>query len=265
LAFFNTLTHVIKAPNSASAKVILGVALICVSIVGPRSWAEELLGPLLGAVEAPAEMAIEPPLLATDLPPSEFPTSESVTAISNEMIPEPSKPPVVEALAMQSPDSVTVSASPTPVPPHAINNQQMQIALPSTISIDPRAHSTLLPRLHVNGVETLLVCGYSNSAGVHINESLPGVESTGSRSPNFRISGPAQLVMATLNGTMGARVFSNSQGLPATVLTFSFVAISKSSTAQALCSDGSPSNIRRISFRALNMDINMAKGAVGFK
>ncbi|CAN2212298.1 hypothetical protein MCERE155_01033 [Candidatus Nanopelagicaceae bacterium] len=254
-----------KLPNPVSAKVILGAALICVSIVGPRSWAEDLLSPLMDTVEVSTEPSAESPSPSDSAVPSDSPTATLSSQSGTEEAPQDINSSSEMALTLEPSDSATASVSPIPVPPHAIANQQMQIAVPSTISIDPRAHSTLLPRLHVNGVETLLVCGYSNSAGVHINGSIPGVESTGSGSPNFRISGPEQLVMATINGTMGARIFANSQGLQATAITFYFVAVSKSSIDQALCGEGSPSNIRRISFRALNMEVNMAKGAVGFK
>jgi hypothetical protein len=169
------------------------------------------------------------------------------------------------APAVSVSDSPTASASPTPVPPHAISDQNIQIAAPSTVSVDPRAHSVFLPRLHVGKVETLLVCGYSSATAVHFNPGIAGVESFGSGTQFFRISGPAQLVMASLNGEMGARVASTSRSVTSSVVSFSFVALSKPSTDQGLCSAGSPSNNRTISFRALNMDLNMVKDPVRLK
>jgi hypothetical protein len=137
--------------------------------------------------------------------------------------------------------------------------------VPATVSIDPRAHSVFLPRLQVGKVETLLVCGYSNATGVYFGANLLGVESAGSGTPIFRIAGPAQLVMATLNGDMGARVLSTSRAVTGTAVSLSFVALSKPSIDQGLCNAGSPSNNRTISFRALNMDLNMVKDPVRLK
>jgi hypothetical protein len=156
-------------------------------------------------------------------------------------------------------------SSPTPVPPHAIADQSMHIAVPASVSTDPRAHSVFLPRLQVSGVDTLLVCGYSNATAVNFMQAFPGVEIAGSGSPYFRLSGPAHLVMAAFNSDMGARVTSSSRAVPGSVVSFSFVALSKPSISQALCNDGSASNNRTISIRALNMDLNMVKDPVRLK
>jgi hypothetical protein len=156
-------------------------------------------------------------------------------------------------------------ASPTPVPPHAISDQSMHIAVPNSVSTDPRAHSVFLPRLYVSGVDTLLVCGYTNATAVSFTQAFPGVEIAGSGSPHFRISGPAHLVMAAFNSDMGARVTASSRAVPGSVVSFSFVALSKPSISQALCNDGSASNNRTISIRALNMDLNMVKDPVRLK
>jgi hypothetical protein len=96
-------------------------------------------------------------------------------------------------------------------------------------------------------------------------QAFPGVEIAGSGSPYFRLSGPAHLVMAAFNSDMGARVTASSRAVPGSVVSFSFVALSKPSISQALCNDGSASNNRTISIRALNMDLNMVKDPVRLK
>jgi hypothetical protein len=144
-------------------------------------------------------------------------------------------------------------------------DQNIQIEIPTNVSIDPRAHSVYLPRLQIGKVDTLLLCGYSTATAVYFGTNLPGVESIGSGTPSFRISGPAQLVMATLNGDMGTRVVSMSKAVSSSVLSLSFIALSKTSIDQALCNDGSPSNNRTITFRALNIDLKMVKDTVRLK
>jgi hypothetical protein len=63
----------------------------------------------------------------------------------------------------------------------------MNIAVPNSVSTDPRAHSVLIPKLHISGVDTLLVCGYSNASSVSFSSAFVGIESLGSGSPTFRI------------------------------------------------------------------------------
>ena len=222
-AYFNTLNAVWRRPGFQAKKYILGLLVICVFFVTPRSLAEDLLSPIIGTVGAPVSTPSESPMASV------------------------------------------VSASPKPIPPHAISDQNIQIGVPSTISIDPRAHSVFLPRLQIGKVGTLLVCGYTNATAVYFGVNLPGVQSAGSGSSFFRISGPTPLVMSTLNGETGAHVISTTKAITSSFILFSFVALSEPSIDQALCNDGSPSNNRTIIFRALNMDLNMVKDPVRLK
>ena len=260
-----TLANMARTPESTMKKAIIALTVLCVFIVTPRSLAEDLLSPILGTVDAPAETASPAP---TESPvPTESPTPEPTTSPTSEAspTPTPSGSASPEAPLVTTSDSPTAMASPTPLPPHAIADQFMRIAVPASVSTDPRAHSVFLPRLHVSGVETLLVCGYSNASSVSFTSGFPGIESAGSGSPFFRISGPAHLVMAALNSDMGARITSTSKAIPGSVLSFSFVALSKPSISTNLCNDGSASNNRTVSFRALNMDLNMIKDGVRLK
>lgn len=254
-----------RTPESTMKKAIFALVVLCVFIVTPRSLAEDLLSPILGTVDAPVETASPAP---TDSPtPTESPTpvpASSPTTGASPM-PAPSGSASPEAPVVATTDSPTAMASPTPLPPHAIADQFMRIAVPASVSTDPRAHSVFLPRLNVNAVETLLVCGYTNAPNVTFTSGIPGVESAGSGSQFFRISGPAHLVMAALNGEMGARLTSTSKAIPGSVVSFSFVALSRPSISTNLCNDGSASNNRTISFRALNMDLNMIKDGVRLK
>ena len=254
-----------RTPESTMKKAIIALVVLCVFIVTPRSLAEDLLSPILGTVDAPVETPSPAP--TESLAPTESPTPEPTSSPTTEASPTPapsgSASPEAPALALT--DSPTASATPTPVPPHAITDQSMRIAVPAIVSTDPRAHSVYLPRLHISDVGTLLVCGYTNATAVNFSQSFPGVEIAGSGSQFFRLSGPAQLVMAAFNSEMGARVTSFSRAVSGSVVSFSFVALSKPSIGQALCNDGSASNNRTISFRALSMDLNMIKDGVRLK
>lgn len=260
-----TLANMARTPESTMKKAIIALTVLCVFIVTPRSLAEDLLSPILGTVDAPAETASPAP---TDSPaPTESPAPEPTASPTIEASPTaaPSGSASPEAPVVATTDSPTAMASPTPLPPHAIADQFMRIAVPASVSTDPRAHSVFLPRLNVSAVDTLLVCGYTNGTSVSFTSGFPGVESAGSGSQFFRISGPAHLVMAALNSDMGARITSTSKAIPGSVVSFSFVALSKPSISTNLCNDGSASNNRTISFRALNMDLNMIKDGVRLK
>jgi len=254
-----------RAPESTMKKAIIALVVLCLFIVAPRSLAEDLLAPILGTVDAPIETASPEPTVSPA--PTESPTPEPTISPTTEPSPisAPSGSASPEAPVVTITDSPTAMASPTPVPPHAIADQSMRIAVPTSVSTDPRAHSVYLPRLQISGVDTLLVCGYSNATAVHFAQSFPGVEIAGSGSQFFRLSGPAHLVMAAFNSDMGARVTSSSRAVSGSVVSFSFVALSKPSISQALCNDGSASNNRTISFRALSMDLNMIKDGVRLK
>lgn len=254
-----------RTPETTLKKAIITLVVLCALIVTPRSLAEDLLSPILGTVDAPQET---PSPVPTESPaPTESPTPKpsSSPTIKASPTPAPSGTASPSSPVVATTDSPTAMASPTPLPPHAIADQSMRIAVPATVSTDPRAHSVFLPRLHVSEVETLLVCGYSSAASVSFTSGIPGVESIGSGSPFFRISGPTHLVMAALNSDMGARVVSTSKAIPGSVVSFTFVALSKTSISPALCNDGNASNNRTISFRALNMDLNMVKDGVRLK
>jgi len=248
-----------RTPESTMKKAIIALVVLCLFIVAPRSLAEDLLAPILGTVDAP----VATPEPTADPTPTELPSP--TVSPTPDPSPMPSSSTSSSAPIVLTSDSPTASASPTPIPPHAITNQFMHLAIPSTVSTDPRAHMVFLPRLGVTGAETLLVCGYTNATSVSFASDFPGVESIGSGSPFFRISGPSHLVMASLNSDLGARITSQSKALSGSVVSFSFVALSSPSVNPGLCNDGSPSNNRTISFRALSMDLNMVKDPVRLK
>lgn len=259
----------LRIPDATLKKAMIALVVLCVFVIAPRSLAEDLLNPILGTVDAP--QVTPSPSPSNEPAPTDSATPETSQLPSADpfakaqLKPDASASATAEAPREDASDSPTVVATPNPLPPHAIADQFMRIAVPTTVSTDPRAHSVFLPRLHVSGVETLLVCGFSSASSVLFTSGIPGVDSAGSGSPIFRIAGPTHLVMAAFNGELGARVFSTSKAIPGSALSFTFVALSKSSINPSLCNDGSASNNRTISFRALNLDLNMVKDGVRLK
>ena len=251
-----------EASNSRFKKALFALVIIALFAANPRSLAEDLLNP--SNSDVPKEMAADPISPAEQESPPEPAPSEQPSPTGSET-PHPSVLPSGGSPIVQPSESATASASPTPAPPQASKSQTMRIALPGTVAIDPRAHSVLLPRLQVTGVETLLICGYSSASGVSFAASYPEVEIAGMGTPFFRISGPTQSVMATLNGDLGARVFSSSHSISNSVISMKFVALTKTSIDESLCNDGSTSNSHTISFRPLNIGLGIANGAVSLK
>lgn len=249
--------------RSGLKKSLIGLCLLSALFVVPRSLADDLFG-------------LSPS--ASEVTLSEIsPTPNAIPEVSGSPSAEPlltSPPPSIAAsptpsvstsdLAVTPPESKTVTAPP-PAPPHALSDQNMQIAVPSSVATDPRAHYAILPRISVSRVDTLLICGYSSSSAVQFSSSFPGVETSGNGSPFFRISGPTNLAIATLNGDIGARIISSSKALPGSTITLAFISLSKPSISPSFCNDGNPSNNRTISIRALNLDLNMVKDDVRLK
>jgi hypothetical protein len=246
------------APNARAIKAIFGLSLIALVFVAPRSLAEDLLSPIIGTVDGSSSQPSPTPTpdpTATSSPsasatPTPSPTQSNATA---------SSAPIVRAS-----DSATASASPPP-PPKATTSQAMHIEVPATISVDPRAHSIFLPRIYASGFETLLICGHTSATALNMANAGAGVESVGNGSSSFRLSGPTNSVLAAFNGDMGARLISNSKAVSGSFLSLAFISLDKTSTDQALCNDGNASNTRTISFRAMNVDLNMVKDGVRLK
>jgi hypothetical protein len=251
---------VIQAPRPKLKKAILSLGVLAIVGVAPRSLAEGLLNPIIGSVGAPQVAASESATPVDSLLLKDSPEGNSVPTAATPQDVVPSLP--TQTLLV---DSSTSTTSPELLPAHAVKDQVFQVIVPSRLGIDPRAHSIFLPRLYVSGVDTLLVCGSVNASGVYFTRSGSEVESTEFGTPVFRIAGPAQSVMASLNGQMGMQVISAAKSLSGSAIFLTFVAISKTSIDSALCSQGSSSNNRSISFRALGMNLNLVKETVRLK
>ena len=249
-----------KGSEAHIKKAMAALVILSVFILIPRSFAEELLAPIVGIVQGPSDAPSDAPAPIPDPSVAPAPTDLASPAASPTDAPSPS-----ESADSASP-SVSPSASPSPSPtPEAQADQSMRVMIPSVVSVDPRAHSVFLPMLMAGGMRTLLVCGYSNLPALVLGSPDNGAVQVGSGSSIFRITGEPGTVMAAINGSMGMRALSGQTGLAGSQITLRFISLTMPSIKMDLCNSGSPSNTRTISIRALGMDLNMVKDGVTLK
>jgi hypothetical protein len=245
-----------NGPEAHIKKAMAALVILSVFILIPRSFADELLAPIVGIVQGPPDAPSDAPAPIPDPSVAPSPTDIASPAASPTDTPSPS----------ESGDSASPSASPSPSPtPEAQADQSMRLMIPSVVSIDPRAHSVFLPMLMAGGMRTLLVCGYTNGPSLIFGAPENGALQGGSGNSTFRITGDPGTVMASLNGSMGMRAIANQSALSGSQITLHFVSLTMPSIKMELCNSGSPSNTRTISIRALGMDLNMVKDGVTLK
>ena len=249
-----------NGPEAHIKKAMVALVILSVFILIPRSFADELLAPIVGIVQAPSDAPSDAPAPTPDPSVAPAPT-DAPSPVATPTDAPSSTPP-------EPTDSASPSATPSPSPsptPKAEANQRMSVFVPPSISVDPRAHSAFLPMLMVGGMRTLLVCGYTNGPAMIFGAPDNGALQGGSGSSTFRISGDPGTVMASLNGPMGLRLFSPQAGIAGSQITLRFISLNMPSITPELCVAGNPSNTRTIFVRALGMDLNMVKDGVTLK
>lgn len=209
---------------------------------------------------------------------SATPTSEpepTPTATATQEIPAGSTPasvPTEYAIEPVPSGSPSPSASATPPPPTALLNQSMQLRVPTSLLVDPRARTAIVSELFVAGPQNLLVCITSGStiSDVYLKNFADSDFSgqtlvAGDRSSNVRITGSSAQVLAILNSAQGVRVTSPFGTLASHSVNFRFIATSAPTLDPALCAKAWPSNTRNLTFRELGIQIEMKKGDVILK
>jgi hypothetical protein len=256
-----------KKPELSNRKKVLLLLLPLLLLTGlPRSFAEDLIAPIIDAITAPI----------TDQPPADTPVDPSASP-SAQADPAPTDSP--PAAANPAPTNTAATAptptpSPTPTPPHAITDQRMVINAPQSVAVDPRAHSVYLPQIAISNNGNLLICATTNLTALDIsNGDTPqptGKEAAsliinGSNSSRMQIASIGNQAAYLLNGSRGVRAYSNGRGVAGSYINLQFVALSEPSVNPSLCSSGNLSNNRTIYLRSLDLDLNMVKGEVRLK
>jgi hypothetical protein len=189
--------------------------------------------------------------------------------------PDPTSPTPIETSSPQQPETSTsdtstdsIAPTPTPTPLAPMVEQNMRIAVPQIIPVDPRARSALLPSIFFSGTGTLLLCIDSNQDSISIAGPLINSDSffsQGNGTNHFAISGPVDEVLTAVNGYGMTRIFSTYSGLGNTTLDFRFIAMNQVSSDFSFCSQADASNTRTLHFQAVDLNLDMTKASVRVK
>jgi len=212
------------------------------------------------------------------------PTTADEQAQRVELQTEIEVPPSDTATATAEPtpeatDSATVSASPpaeptpTPTPTFkpatATPGQGMQIAIPYSVSVDPRAQVSRLPRINVTGPTFLLACLNSNnlvmdvvSKGMPDDQPAQNLFLSGDLSTSVVIAGQTEFVVSALNSAGGIRVSGLGRKLAGTSLQISLISTDKMATSGALCGEAYPTNNRTVRLTGIGLGVELKKGEV---
>jgi len=181
----------------------------------------------------------------------------------------PAPVPTEEAIAPVPASSPSPSTSATPPPPTALLNQDMQLRVPTSLLVDPRARTASVSELYIAGPQNLLVCITSGSAlsDVYLKNIADadfGGQAlvAGDRTLNVRVTGNISQVLTILNGAQGVRVSSALGTIASSSINFRFVATTAPTLDAALCAKAGPANTRTLTFRELGLQIEMKKGDV---
>jgi len=258
-----------KKPELSDRKKVLLLLLPLLLLTGlPRSFAEDVIAPIIDAITAP--ITDQPPA-DTPVDPSASPSAQADPVSIDSPTPTADPAPTNTATASPTP---TPTPSPTPTPPHAITDQRMVINAPQSVAVDPRAHSVYLPQISVSNNGSLLICATTNLTSLDIGygdtpksdgKDLPTLIINGSNSSRLQIAGVGNQAVFLLNGSRGVRAYSNGRGVAGSYINLQFVALSEPSVNPSLCSSGNLSNNRTIYLRSLDLDLNMVKGEVRLK
>jgi len=222
------------------------------------------------------------PTMADELTPS--PDNEVIATASAEPTASDSPSALAEPQPSSTPIGVpseepiapvpTAASSPSawPSAPTALANQSMQLRIPTSLLVDPRARTASVSELYVAGPQNLLVCITSGStlSDVYLKNVVDsdfGDQTlvTGDRTSSLRVSGNADQVLAILNSAQGIRVTAPFSTIANQSVHFRFVATSALTLDSKLCAKAAPANTRTLTFRELGLQIEMKKGDVVLK
>lgn len=251
-----------KKPKLSTKQKVLLILLPLLLTTGlPRSFAEDVIAPIIDAITTPS----------ADLPAADTPTDTS-TATAN-----PTPTDTSTAAAKAAPvDTVTSSPTPTPspTPAHAIADQHMVINTPQFMAVDPRAHSVYLPQISISSNGNLLICATTNLTSLDIGQSdtpktdgkdTSSIIIAGSNTSKLQIASVGNQAANLFNGSKGVRAYSTSRAITGSYINLQFVALSEPSVNLSLCNTGNLSNNRTIYLRGLDLDLNMVKSEVRLK
>lgn len=165
--------------------------------------------------------------------------------------------------------SPTASPTPTQKRISLTSSQDMEIRFPSTVSVDPRAVVTSLPKLGVLGPDYLLICAVAEGAVLDvINIGIPDdIDASnlfllGDLTSRLLISGPTAVVLSAINPSAGMKISGLGRKLIETRLYLVFLATDGIASDDSLCPYARVGNDRLVTFRGLDLSMRLKKGKV---
>jgi hypothetical protein len=146
------------------------------------------------------------------------------------------------------------------------NDQSISTRIASTVKVDPRSVTALLPSIAFAGNETLLLC--IQGSGLRFDASSKGFAddrkaedfiAEGDLTGLLRVSGSYEAVATFVNSENGLRVWSSNGAIAGKVLSLSVVALSGPSIDRDFCDQGRSQSVY---FQALGLGMNTKKGGV---
>ena len=174
-----------------------------------------------------------------------------------------------ESSTVEGTPSSTPSPTPKFTPAAATPGQGMNIEIPLSISLDPRARVGRVPRIRVTGPEYLLACiSSSNSVIDIVSKGIPDDQPAqnlllrGDLTSSLIVSGSTGFVVSALNSAGGIRVSGLGRELAGTTFTISLISTNKMALGPELCSEAASANRRTIRFTAIGLGMGLKKGEI---
>ncbi len=205
---------------------------------------------------------------------------EQNTAVESQTVVAPSDtstvtlaPSDTSTVTLAPDETSTPSASPSPTPTYvsakAIPGQGMDIQIPQSITVDPRAQVAQIARIAAKGPVYILICIRANnlvmdvvSKGSPDDVSASNLYLDGDFSSNLTLAGETELVISALNSAGGLRVSGLGRKLAGASLDFTFIATDKMADNRALCGEAAQANHRTVRFTPLGLGMGLKKGRV---
>lgn len=206
-----------------------------------------------------------PTLASALIDPTPSPSpSDSATPISSAS-PDPA------STVSPSPTSQSVSSTPSASPlPEILSNtlQDIQIQIPESLPVDPRARTIYLPQIGLNSSHNLLVCITSENSIDVFTKGQPDTQFngqdliSGDLSNFVMISGSSSQISEILNSDLGTSIFNNLRPIQNSTINLAATAVSMPTLNSSFCGAALPKNDRIITLKRLDLTINMRKNSI---
>jgi hypothetical protein len=215
-------------------------------------------GPVSTYVEPTPESSAE--ATPSENPTPEAPTPEPSAEATPEPTPEYSVAPARSDTATVAP-KIEADAPLNPQPKYALN-------IPTTLAIDPRAHSYFIPPIYISGSKYTLVCILGNGINFDLANKRFSDDASDTRTvmvlgdggPYLRIAGRTAEVLSVINSGNGLFAYTNSGGLRDRSALISVIATNKATIDSSFCGSASSANSKAFTFRALGLQVDTRKG-----